>query len=104
MSAFAAALDVLFADRNLARPATWQGGDGETASVRVMRRQPDEVTGFGGARVWSETSRIDVRVSEVPSPRPGDRVVIEGEVFEVQGEPLRDRERLVWTVDLRSET
>jgi len=26
---------------------------------------------------------------------------IEGDAFLVQGEPARDRERLVWTVDLR---
>ena len=35
------------------------------------------------------------------APRPGDRVEIEGEAFLIQGEPVRDRERLVWSVDLR---
>ncbi|MEX5728620.1 hypothetical protein Ga0609869_001973 [Rhodovulum iodosum] len=50
---------------------------------------------------WSETTRMDLRVSEVPNPRPGDRIEIDGEAFLIQGEPLRDRERLVWTVDLR---
>ena len=28
-------------------------------------------------------------------------IEIEGEAFLIQGEPVRDRERLVWTVDLR---
>jgi hypothetical protein len=32
---------------------------------------------------------------------PGDRIEIDGEAFLIQGEPVRDRERLVWTVDLR---
>ena len=50
---------------------------------------------------WSETTRVDLRVAEVPDPRPGDRVEIDGEAFLIQGEPVRDRERLVWTVDLR---
>ena len=49
----------------------------------------------------SETTRIDLRVVEVPVPRPGDRIEIDGEAFLIQGEPVRDRERLVWTVDLR---
>ena len=46
-------------------------------------------------------TRIDLRVAEVPAPRPGDRIEIEGEAFLIHGEPVRDRERLVWTVDLR---
>jgi len=40
-------------------------------------------------------------VAEVPAPRPGDRLEIDSDAFLIQGEPVRDRERLVWTVDLR---
>ena len=59
------------------------------------------VSEFGDARLWSETNRIDLRIAEVPNPRPGDRIEIDGDTFLIQGEPVRDRERLVWTVDLR---
>ena len=59
------------------------------------------ITDFGDARLWSETTRIDLRVAEVANPRPGDRIEIDGDAFLIQGEPVRDRERLVWTVDLR---
>ena len=68
---------------------------------RAILRRPDDVTGFGEARLWSETTRLDLRVAEVASPRPGDRIEIDGEAFLIQGEAVRDRERLVWTVDLR---
>ena len=51
--------------------------------------------------LWSETTRLDVRVAEVADPRPGDRIVVDGDAFVVQGEPVRDRERLVWTLDAR---
>jgi hypothetical protein len=44
---------------------------------------------------------VDLQVAEVANPRPGDRIEIEGDAFLIQGEPVRDRERLVWTVDLR---
>ena len=71
--------------------------------VRVIARRADAITEFGGARLWSETTRFDLRVSEVASPRPGDRLVLDGEAFVVQGEPTRDRERLVWTLDARPE-
>ena len=103
MSIFAAAIDNLFTDPNIARDATFIADGGTPVLIRVVTRRADEVTGFGDARLWSETTRVDLRVAEVPNPRPGDRVEIEGEgeAFLIQGEPVRDRERLIWTVDLR---
>jgi hypothetical protein len=103
MSAFAAAVDALFVDPNLGRDATYQPTDGAPLPVRVITRRADAITEFGAARLWSEATRLDVRVSEVASPRPGDRVVLDGETLVVQGEPVRDRERLVWTIDARPE-
>ena len=101
MTAFAGLVDRLFADPNLGRDATFEPADGEPIPVRVVARRADAITEFGGARLWSETTRFDVRVAEVANPRPGDRVAVAGEAFVVQGEPVRDRERLVWTVDVR---
>jgi len=101
MDAVALALDALFADGNVAREAVYTPEGGTPALVRVVTRRADEMTGFGDARLWSETTRVDLRVAEVPQPRPGDRIEIDGEAFLIQGEPVRDRERLVWTVDLR---
>ena len=101
MSAFSAALDALFADDNIAREAVYTPEGGPTVSIRVVIRRADDVSSFGDARIWSETTRVDLRVAEVSAPRPGDRIEIDGDAFLIQGEPVRDRERLVWTVDLR---
>jgi hypothetical protein len=101
MSAFALAVDALFADPNLTRAASYELADGDPFPVRVIARRADTVAEFGEARLWSETSRFDVRVREVATPRPGDRLVLDGETYVVQGEPVRDRERLVWTLDTR---
>ena len=101
MSAFAAAVGALFADPNIGRDAIYIADGGAPRLVRVVARRADAITDFGDARLWSETTRIDLSVTEVPAPRPGDRIEIEGDAFLIQGEPLRDRERLVWTVDLR---
>jgi len=101
MSVFAAAIDNLFADPNIARDATYVADGGAPVLIRVVTRRADEVTGYGDARLWSETTRIDLRVAEVPQPRPGDRIELGDEAFLIQGEPVRDRERLIWTVDLR---
>ena len=99
--AFAAALGALFADPNLAREAVYAPDGGAPRPVRATARRADAVAEFGGARLWSETVRIDLRVAEVAAPRPGDRVEMDGEAFRVEGEPVRDRERLTWTLELR---
>jgi len=101
MSAFAAAVGAIFAEPNIGRDAVYTPEGGAPVPVRVVARRADAVSDFGDARLWSETTRIDLRVAEVPSPRPGDRIEIDGDAFLIQGEPVRDRERLVWTVDLR---
>ena len=101
MTALNAALDALFADGNIACDAVYIAEGSAPQLIRVVTRRADDVTRFGDARLWSETTRGDLRVAEVPAPRPGDRIEIEGEAFLIQGEPVRDRERLVWTVDLR---
>jgi hypothetical protein len=67
----------------------------------AIARRADATTDFGDARLWSETTRLDLRVADVSEPRPGDRIEIDEDAFLIQGEPLRDRERLVWTIDLR---
>jgi hypothetical protein len=100
-TAFVDALDLLFADSNIAREGLYVAAGGAPRLVRIVTRRADDITSFGDARLWSETTRIDLRVAEVPQPRPGDRIEIEGEAFLIQGEPVRDRERLIWTVDLR---
>ena len=101
MNAFAAAVGALFADPNIGRDAVYTPEGGAPALARVVARRADAITDFGDARLWSETTRIDLRVAEVANPRPGDRIEIDGDAFLIQGEPVRDRERLVWTVDLR---
>ena len=100
MNAFAAAIEMLFADPNIGIEAIYTSDGGAPVLVRAVVRRPDEVTSFGDARLRSETTRIDLRVAEVPNPRPGDQLEIDSEAFLIQGEPVRDRERLVWTVDL----
>ncbi len=99
--ALSVALSALFADPNIGRDAVYIADGGAPVPVRVVARRADAINDFGDARLWSESTRIDLRVAEVPAPRPGDRIEMEGEAFLIQGEPIRDRERLVWTVDLR---
>ncbi|HHN73161.1 MAG TPA: hypothetical protein ENK13_03635 [Thermopetrobacter sp.] len=100
MTAFAAAMDAIFADINMAVDATWYPAGGAPVPVRVIRKAPDEVTSFGAAQILSETTLVDVRVSEMATPKPGDGISIGADNFAIQGEPKRDRDRLTWTLEL----
>jgi len=99
MTAFALALDLLFADRKLAQEAWHRDGEGQFTRVRIIMRRNDDVTAFGAARLVSATMRFDVRVSELPAPRPDEQILFGDETFLIQGEPIRDRERLIWTIE-----
>jgi len=102
MTAFAIAMNVIFADRNMAVDALWlAGGIGLGVPVRVIRKSPDEITPFGAGRILTETTMLDARVADMPTPTPGDLIRIGAEDFILQGEPKLDRERLIWTLNMR---
>jgi hypothetical protein len=102
MSAFADAIDALFADPNIAADAVYQAGGGDPGMpVRVIVRQPDRIGDFGETRIAAATLVIDVRVSEVAAPAEGGMIEMNGTIYVIQGEPIRDAERLVWTLEAR---
>ncbi|HRM74820.1 MAG TPA: hypothetical protein PLI13_08985 [Paracoccus sp. (in: a-proteobacteria)] len=101
MNAFSAAMDRIFAHPDMSVSAVWiAAGTSEERPIRLIQRAPDRITEFGSARILSETLTADIRISDLPDPRPGDLIVIGTESFAIQGEPIRDRERLIWTVEL----
>jgi hypothetical protein len=102
MTVFDAAMDRIYANPSVAAAAVWiSATTSEERPIRVIRRAPDRITEFGAARFVSDSIMVDVRVSDLPDPRPGDLIVIGADRFTIQGEPLRDRERLIWSLDLR---
>ena len=102
MNAFATAMNVIFADANMAVDAIWfAGGTGPGVAVRVIRKSPDEITPFGAARILSETALLEARLADLPTPAAGDLIRIGVEDFKLQGEPKLDRERLIWTLNTR---
>jgi hypothetical protein len=109
-NAFSGAIDDLFADPNLAVTVSYQGRsvragaqsmNGGGTAVRALVRRPDRDLQFGDIAIHAATSVFEIRVSEVESPAEGDTIVLDGETFIVQGNPTRDAERLVWSIDTR---
>ena len=102
MNAFAAAMDRIYANPSMAAAAVWfSATTSEERPIRVISRAPDRITEFGAGRFVSDTMVVDVRVSDLPDPCSGDLIVIGTDSYTIQGEPVRDRERLIWTLDLR---
>jgi hypothetical protein len=100
--ALAIAIDVLFADPNLGVNAIYRaGGVGEAITLRAIIRQPDRVGTYGETRIATQTTLIDIRTSDINAPAEGDTIEMDGTVYIIQGEPLRDGERLVWTIEAR---
>ena len=103
MNAFATAIDRIFADANMAVDALWlAGGTDPGVTVRVIRKSPDEITPFGAGRISSETTQMEARVADLPTPASGDLIQIGAETFTLQGEPKLDRERLIWSLNMRT--
>ena len=103
MNAFATAMNTIFADANMAVDAIWfAGGTGPGVAVRVIRKSPDEIIPFGAGRILSETTLLEARVADLANPAPGDLIQIGAETFILQSEPKIDRERLIWTLNMRT--
>ncbi|MFN3077501.1 MAG: hypothetical protein ABT940_11585 [Alphaproteobacteria bacterium] len=98
MPPFVAMIDACFAA--LGENALYQPADGSPSrSVRVIVKRMDSVTVLGTTQVVAATAAIDVRIAEVPMPQVGDRVaLLSGVFYVVASDPLRDPERLVWTL------
>jgi hypothetical protein len=100
MTVLEGAVDATFAAFGI--DAVYTPAGGPPVSVRVIARRPDTIVGFGETRIHTDTAALELRASEVASPRPDDQVIVDGQTFVVQSEPeRRDPDRLVWSLDVR---
>lgn len=103
MTAFSAALDLMFEDRHIAEAALWRaGGLGIGVPVRIFRAAPDEEVRWRETRLLSQAVVIEVRVSEVPVLAKGDTFEAVGSVYEIMGDPRRDDLGLSWRGEARA--
>ena len=94
--AFERAVSHLFA--RLGVPGTYRLADGRVIAMRFIAKQAYVVESFGDTRLVVATHRFDVMARDVADPREGDRFTVAGQTYQVVGEPMVDRDRLIWTL------
>jgi hypothetical protein len=99
MTAFQEMIDALFADPAVARTVTYTPVAGSAQTIRAVIKSPDRVIDVRDIAIHTPTVVVDVRVSDVATPQAGDTLTIGTLTYVVQGEPVRDAENLVWTLD-----
>jgi hypothetical protein len=103
LTAFTAAAAALFRDPNIAVDALYRpGGIGLGVAIRVIRSAPDQVAAFGEGRFVTDTVLIAVCVADAPDLASGDTIEVNGVLFEVRADPIRDADRLVWSAQARA--
>ena len=93
---FERAVTRLFA--RLGSPGIYRLADGREIATRFVAKQADVVESFGDTRLALATHRFDVMARDVASPCEGEHVTLAGQTYQVVGEPLADRDRLIWTL------
>ncbi len=83
---------------HLGMPGSYRRTDGVKIATRFIAKTPDVVESFGDTRLVVATHRFDVMARDVASPREGERFTVAGQTYQVVGEPLADRDRLIWTL------
>ena len=83
---------------HLGTPGTYRRADGAEVATRFIAKTPDVVESFGDTRLVMGAHRFDLLSRDVPAPQAGDRFTLDGQTYQVVGEPMADRDRLVWTL------
>ena len=99
MSAFQEMIDALFSNSSLAQDIVYTPVAGTPKTIRAVIKSPDRIVDVREMAIHTPTLVVDVRVSDVAAPQEGDTFTIGTLLYTVQGEPVRDAENLVWTLD-----
>jgi len=83
---------------HLGTPGTYRRADGAEVATHFIAKTPDVIASFGETRLVMTSHRFDLLARDVPDPQEGERFSLNGQTYQVMGEPLADRDRLIWTI------
>ena len=72
---------------------------GQPVSILVIDSRPTETLGFGSTTIAADAATFLVPRLSLPSPQSKGLITIGVEVFVIQGDPILDRGRDLWTLD-----
>lgn len=72
----------------------------KNSSVRLILSEPDEITEAGFVNAHSGTHRAKIRISDAPDLKVGDKIGMDGKIYAVRSEPVKDIHNLIWSCDL----
>ena len=70
------------------------------SSVRLILSEPDEITEVGFVNAHSGTHRAKIRISDAPDLKIGNKIGMDGKIYAVRSEPVKDIHNLIWSCDL----
>ena len=77
------------------------GGAGSGTVIPMLPFRPDRGVSLFGQETVSATGGFLIRVFDVAAPAAGDTIEVDGTTYTVQGAPLRDETRALWSVEAR---
>lgn len=92
----------IFSDGNMAVDATFRRAGNMDIPIRVIKSTSRDDSDFGDTQLIEEKTYIDVKKSDVASPKVGDLIVIDNVIYEIYAPPKIDGLSLVWTCEVRS--
>ena len=102
MTAFAGAIDTIFADANFGRDGTYHVAGGTTLLIRVIPlTDPPELGGMVIAAMTNDGRSFLVRRGDFAAvdPRTGDTIVVDGAAWRVRAARRRTPLADLWVLD-----
>ena len=100
MTAFATAIDAIYADPNFGVAATYTPQVGSPVAVTLIWTRPDDTVELSGMATRLPKRVGKVRVSQLADPKKGDTLTVGAATFTV-GDRHRDELGLEWSLDLK---
>lgn len=85
--------------KHLGVDVVYNGNGLPAVNITILKFASDVEYETGDAKMVGENARFEIFIKDVERPLPGDTINIDGAVYQIYGEPLRNLDRKTWDVD-----
>jgi hypothetical protein len=85
-------LELMFMDifGHLGKPALYQAAGEAFVEVTVLIKEPEQAYELGDGQFVERVATFEVMAKDVPNPKVGDTLYIEGRLYKIYQDPLLD--------------